>query len=41
MKPKFISLERFATFITWLKDALLGKVDKEDGKGLSANDFTD
>jgi len=39
-KPKFISLRRFATFITWLKNTLSGKVDKEDGKDLSTNDFT-
>jgi len=40
-KPKFISLRRFATFITWLKNTLSGKVDKVNGKDLSTNDFTD
>ena len=34
MKPKFISFEKFAIFVTWLKEALLGKVDKEQGKSL-------
>lgn len=39
-KPKFLSQEGLLYFWSQLKSLLANKVDKETGKGLSTNDFT-
>ena len=39
-KPKFLSEEGLLYFWTAIKNILSEKVDKENGKGLSSNDYS-
>ena len=40
-KPKFLSLNGVRTLVTYIKENLATKVDKEPGKSLSDNNFSD
>lgn len=40
-KPKFLSLDGVRTLVTYIKEKLATKVDKEPGKSLSDNNYSD